>query len=93
MSQKRSHTSYQNGSKPTVRPDPEVVAQAKRRTFTAAYKLGIVEEADQCGRSGQVGALLRREGLYSSHLTTCRRCWVSVKTGMHPMPPSWQSLW
>jgi len=73
MSQKRSHTSYQNGSKPTVRPDPEVVAQAKRRTFTAAYKLGIVEEADQCSRSGQIGALLRREGLYSSHLTTWRR--------------------
>ena len=69
MSQKRSLTSHQNGSQ----PEPEVVPQAKRRNYTAAYKLRILEEADQCGQTGQIGALLRREGLYSSHLTTWRR--------------------
>jgi transposase-like protein len=44
-----------------------------RRRFTAAYKLRIVQEADQCDQPGAIGALLRREGLYSSHLTTWRR--------------------
>jgi transposase len=54
-------------------PDPEVVAQAKRRRFTAEYKHGILTKADQAKGSGGVGALLRREGLYSSLLTTWRR--------------------
>ena len=54
-------------------PDPEVVPTAKRRKFTAEYKQRILEEADNCTKLGQVGALLRREGLYSSHLTTWRR--------------------
>jgi transposase len=54
-------------------PDPEVVPQAKRRLFSAAYKLRILEEVDACHESGQIGSLLRREGLYSSHLTTWRR--------------------
>ena len=54
-------------------PDPEVVAQAKRRRFTADYKQRILLEADQAKGSGGVGALLRREGLYSSLLTTWRR--------------------
>jgi transposase-like protein len=54
-------------------PDPEVVPRAKRRTFTASYKLWVLEEADKCYKPGQIGALLRREGLYSSHLTTWRR--------------------
>ena len=53
--------------------DPEVIARAKRRSFTAAYKLRILEEVAKCDRPGQIGALLRREGLYSSHLTTWRR--------------------
>lgn len=69
MSQQQSHL-YPNGSQATVQSNPEVVVKAKRRTFTAVYKLRILEEADQ---SGQVGALLRREGLYSSHLVTWRR--------------------
>jgi len=56
-----------------ARPDPEVEPKAKRRTFTAEYKLRILAEADGCTEPGQVGALLRREGLYSSHLTTWRR--------------------
>ena len=58
---------------PTDVPDPEVVPKAKRRMFSAKYKLRILEEADSCIEAGQVGALLRREGLYSSHLTTWRR--------------------
>lgn len=58
---------------PTNIPDPEVVLKAKRRKFTAEYKRRILEEADDCTEAGQIGALLRREGLYSSHLTTWRR--------------------
>ena len=58
---------------PIGAPDPEVRAVAKRRQFTAAYKLSVVEEADRCTNPGAIGALLRREGLYSSHLTVWRR--------------------
>jgi len=54
-------------------PDPEVPASKPRRKFTAKYKLQILEEADACTEPGQIGALLRREGLYSSNLTTWRR--------------------
>ena len=54
-------------------PDPEVVEKKARRRFTAQYKLRILEEADACTASGQIGGLLRREGLYSSNLTTWRR--------------------
>lgn len=54
-------------------PDPELVAQAKRRTFTAKYKARIVAEADACTAPGEVGELLRREGLYTSHLTYWRK--------------------
>jgi transposase len=54
-------------------PDPEVRAVAKRRQFTAAYKLCVLEEADRGSSPGAIGALLRREGLYSSHLTAWRR--------------------
>jgi transposase-like protein len=54
-------------------PDPELVEQAKRRTFTAQYKARVLAEADACTRPGEVGALLRREGLYTSHLTYWRK--------------------
>lgn len=54
-------------------PDPEVMARPKRRRFTAAYKARIVQEAQRCTDPGQIGALLRREGLYSSALTQWRR--------------------
>ena len=54
-------------------PDPEVSDRPTRRSFTAAYKLRILKEADAAKGAGEVGALLRREGLYSSHLTTWRR--------------------
>jgi len=53
-------------------PDPEVVPQAKRRKFTAKYKLRMLEEADRCTERGQIGELLRREGLYSSYLSKWR---------------------
>ncbi len=62
----------EQGVRPTP-PDPEVVERARRRQFTAAYKLRILEEADECCAPGQLGALLRREGLYSSHLADWRR--------------------
>jgi len=54
-------------------PDPEVVAKPKRRQFTAKYRLRILEEADRCTKPGEVGRLLRREGLYSSHLSVWRK--------------------
>jgi transposase len=54
-------------------PDPELVERAKRRRFTAEYKLAVLREADACTQPGEVGALLRREGLYSSHLVTWRK--------------------
>lgn len=63
----------QNESIKTEIPDPEVVPRAKRRQFTADCKLRILQEADECSEPGQIGALLRREGLYSSYLTTWRR--------------------
>ena len=56
-----------------VPPDPEVPARHVRRRFTTAYKLEILRKADACQRAGELGALLRREGLYSSHLVTWRR--------------------
>lgn len=64
-----------NSRRPAAPPpaDSEVVAKARRRRFTAEYKLAIVEEADRASGAGAVGALLRREGLYSSHLVEWRR--------------------
>jgi transposase-like protein len=56
----------------TARPEIEVVAKAERRRFTAEYKRRIVREADRCTKPGEIGALLRREGLYASLLTTWR---------------------
>jgi transposase len=54
-------------------PDPELVEQAKRRKFTARYKLEMLEQADACTAPGEIGELLRREGLYTSHLTYWRK--------------------
>lgn len=54
-------------------PDAEVVPRAKRRQFSVSYKLRILEAADQCRDPGEIGALLRREGLYSSHLSRWRQ--------------------
>ena len=61
------------GEQETQAPDPEVFPRAERRQYTGQYKLRILEEVEQCTERGQVGALLRREGLYSSHLSKWRR--------------------
>ena len=53
-------------TEPIKIPDPEVVPMAQRRQFTAAEKLRILEEADACTEPGEIGALVRREGIYSS---------------------------
>ena len=57
----------------TGKPNPEVIPIASRRQYTAQYKLRILEEADRCTEPGELGALLRREGLYSSYLSRWRR--------------------
>jgi transposase-like protein len=62
-----------NGKVKEEMPNTEVVAKAKRKRFTAAEKLRILREVDACQGSGEIGALLRREGIYSSYLTTWRR--------------------
>ena len=54
-------------------PNPEVPEKATRRRFTADYKMRILSQAEACRGAGEIGVLLRREGLYSSHLTTWRR--------------------
>ncbi|MCP4605650.1 MAG: transposase [Proteobacteria bacterium] len=54
-------------------PNPEVIPIASRRQYTAQYKLRILEEADRCTKSGELGALLRREGIYSSYLSRWRQ--------------------
>ena len=65
------------GAAPTVSrspvPDSEVIARPRRRSFTAEYKRSVLDQADSAQDCGAIGALLRREGLYSSHLTTWRR--------------------
>ena len=73
---KRSGVAAQAGADSLLasRPDPEVVAKAKRRTYTAEYKLDILQEAEAAAATrGGIGVLLRREGLYSSLLATWRR--------------------
>lgn len=62
-------------------PDPEVTEKAVRRKFTAAFKLRILKEAEACTRQGQLGALLRREGLYYSNITLWRR---QINQGLIP---------
>lgn len=62
-----------NSSVKEAMPKTEVVAKGKRKRFTAAEKLRILREVDACQGSGEIGGLLRREGIYSSYLTTWRR--------------------
>jgi transposase len=62
-----------NGKVSEKMPNTEVVVKAKRRQYTAEYKLRILRELDGSQGAGETGALLRREGLYSSHLTSWRR--------------------
>ena len=83
----RSESHRSGGSSPIERvgapvaPDPEVSARHVRRRFTTAYKLEILRKADACSRHGELGALLRKEGLYSSHLITWRQ---QRATGLTP---------
>jgi transposase len=60
------------GPRPVPAPDPEVRERPVRRRFKAEYKLRILEAAERCSEPGEMGALLRREGLYSSHLSKWR---------------------
>ena len=77
-SQLSSSRASSNGRLRVDATDPEVMPLRHRRQFTAAYKQVILEKADRCRRPGEVGALLRREGLYSSHLTRWR---VQLRAG------------
>jgi len=62
-----------NGNERAETPDPEVVPVAQRRQFTAVEKLRILEQADGCTEPNEIGALLRREGIYSSYLSHWRQ--------------------
>jgi transposase len=62
-----------DGDGRTEMTDPEVVPMAERRRFAASEKLRILEEADACTEPGEIGALVRREGIYSSYLSRWRR--------------------
>jgi len=83
-----------DNQRPVV-PPTEVRPKARRRSFTAEYKRRILAEADACTKPGEVGALLRREGLYSSHLTEWRglrkqaelAALAPKKRGPEPAPP------
>ena len=95
----KNGTSKESHSDRVVVPsDPEVSAKASRRRFAAEYKLGILKEADSCTELGSLGALLRREGLYSSNLNTWKQqrdrgvlCGLTPKkrgrkeSGRHPL--------
>src|SRR6266849_2799881 len=96
MGDERSEAPRSGGSSPIERasalvvPDSEVSARPTRRRFTTAYKLEILRRADACTRHGELGALLRKEGLYSSHLITWRqqreRGLTPKKRGRKPVP-------
>jgi len=73
MSHTQVDTRPNTGPASLTVPEPEVVVKAQRRQFSAEYKRRILQEADTCTQRGEVGALLRREGLYSSHLNTWRQ--------------------
>jgi len=73
MSEARLVEARRNGVVAADKPNPEVVPKAQRRRFGAGYKLRILREVEACSQPGEVGALLRREGLYSSLLSDWRR--------------------
>ena len=73
MSHKKAAKITLNGQSKLEPRDTEVVPKAKRRQFSIAYKKRILTEVDGCSEAGQIGSILRREGLYSSHLSTWRR--------------------
>lgn len=66
-------------------PDPEMKEKRPRKKFTTGYKLQILKEAETCSKPGELGALLRREGLYSSHITRWRREYdQGIQDGLGP---------
>jgi len=69
----RSVVPVARGASEGPRPDPELAERPRRRRFTAEYKLRVLREAAACKRHGEIGAMLRREGLYTSHLTAWRK--------------------
>ncbi len=82
-SERARRSSEDPGTNGRLAPDSEVTERPQRRRFSAEYKLRIVREADACKGDGDVGALLRREGLYSSHLSSWRhQREVLAKAGM-----------
>jgi transposase len=82
---KNGHTTISPEPAPTARrPDPQVTQRATRRRFSVADKLRILAEADACQQPGQLGALLRREGLYSSSLASFRKQRDEGKLGKDP---------
>jgi transposase len=75
-------------------PDPEVMKRPVRRSFSTGYKRRILEEAGRCRKPGELGALLRREGLYSSTLTGWRRQLAAgVAWGLAPKPRGPKPRW
>ena len=73
VEERSDETPRAEGEQSRSAPDPEVVAKPTRRQFTAEYRLRILEEADRCTRAGEIERLLRREGLYASHLSAWRK--------------------
>ena len=73
MSQQEQMPSQEQAVLELETPNPEVLPKASRRRFTTDYKIRMVEEVERCTEAGQVGALLRREGLYSSHISRWRK--------------------
>ena len=91
VEERSDETPSEGGASREVLADPEVVAKPTRRQFTAQYRLRILEESERGAESGHVGRLLRREGLYSSHLSAWRKArregslqGLSSKTGSNP---------
>ena len=80
--QQQSNYQNQNGQFKMAVPEAEVVVRAERRRFSRAYKLDILGQVEQCTDRGQIGALLRREGLYASHLTRWRQ--AQERGGLEP---------
>jgi transposase len=87
MSQDVQLTFRRNGELMQVTPDPEVRLKTTRRRFDAEYKKRILDEVGRCRQPGEIGALLRREGLYSSHLSKWRQQLSrSALTALAPKP-------
>jgi len=84
---KRNGTGGQEEVAGRVGPDPELVERPRRRTFTAAYKLKVLREVDACTKPGQIGALLRREGLYTSHLSAWRKQRAMIEQTVEELTP------